>query len=87
MSQVIKDRFNRMLDIAIVVVGTKKIVPALVFAKIGRCSAYIEHYFMHTPNTMILIFEPISKCWHKGYVPAWREESLEVILLNWPALL
>ena len=50
-----------MLDSAIVVVGTKKIIPALVFAKIGRYSrysAYIEHYYMHTPNTMILIVEP-----------------------------
>ena len=49
MSQVVKDHFNRMLDSAIVVVGTKKIVPAVVFAKIGRYSAYIEHYYMHTP--------------------------------------
>ena len=70
MSQVVKDRFNRMLDSAIVVVGTKKIVPAVVFAKIGRYSAYIEHYYMHTPRTMILIIEPISKPWHTGYVPA-----------------
>ena len=82
MSQVVKDRFNRMLDSAIVVVGTKKIVPAVVFAKIGRYSAYIEHYYMQTPRTMILIVEPISKPWHRGYVPAWREELLEVILLK-----
>ena len=71
-----------MLDSAIVVVGTKKIIPALVFAKIGRYSAYIEHYYMHTPNTMILIVEPISKPWNRGYIPAWRGELLEVILLK-----
>ena len=70
MSQVVKDHFNRMLDSAIVVVGTKKIVPAMVFAKIGRYSANIEHYYMHTPRTMILIVEPISKPWNRGYVPA-----------------
>ena len=69
-----------MLDSTILVVGTKKIIPALVFAKIGRCSAYIEHYYMHTPNTMILIVEPVSKLWNRGYIPAWREELLEVIL-------
>ena len=48
-------------DSAIMVVGTKEIIPAMVFAKIGRYSAYIEHYYMHTPNTMTLIVEPISK--------------------------
>ena len=37
---------------------------------------------MHTPNTMILIVEPISKPWNRGYIPAWREELLEVILLK-----
>ena len=31
---------------------------------------------------MILIVEPISKPWNRGYVPAWREELLEVILLK-----
>ena len=82
MSQVVKDRFNRILDSAIVVVGTKKIVPAMVFVKMGRYSAYIEHYYLHTPNTMILIVEPISKPWNRSYVPAWREELLEAILLK-----
>ena len=82
MSQLVKDRFTRMLDSAIVVVGTKNIIPALVFAKIGRYSEYIEHYYMHTPNTMILIVEPISKAWNRGYIPAWRGELLEVILLK-----
>ena len=32
MSQLVKDRFTRLLDSAIVVVGTKEIVPAMVFA-------------------------------------------------------
>ena len=82
MSQLVKDRFTRLLDIAIVVVGTKKIIPALVFAKIGRYSAHIEYYYMHTPNTMILIVEPISRPWNRSYIPAWREELLEVILLK-----
>ena len=82
MTQVVKSRFNIMLDSAIIVVGTRHIVPAMVFAKIGRYSAYIEQYYMHTPCTMILIVEPISKPWNRGYVPAWREELLEVILLK-----
>ena len=82
MSQLVKNRFNRLLGNAIVVVGTKKIIPAMVFAKIGRYSAYIKYYYMHTPRTMILIVEPISKPWNRGYVPAWREELLEVILLK-----
>ena len=82
MSQLVKDRFTRLLDSAIVVVGTEKIILALVFAKIGRYSAYIEYYYMHTPNTMILIVEPVSKPWNRGYIPAWREELLEVILLK-----
>ena len=78
MSKVVKNCFNRLLDSAIVVVGTRDIVPA----KIGRYSAYIEHYYMHTPRTMILIVEPISKPQNRGYVPAWREELLEVIILK-----
>ena len=31
---------------------------------------------------MILIVEPISKPWNREYVPAWREELLDVILLK-----
>ena len=31
---------------------------------------------------MILIVEPISKPQNRGYVPAWREELLESILLK-----
>ena len=50
MSQLVKDRFTRMLDSAIVVVGTKKIIPALVFAKIGRYSTYIEHYYAYSQH-------------------------------------
>ena len=82
MSQLVKDRFTRLLDSAIVVVGTKEIIPAMIFAKIGRYSAYIEHYYMHTPHTMVLIIEPVSKPWNRGYIPAWRQELLEVILLK-----
>ena len=51
MSQLVKDCFTRLLDSAIVVVGTRDIVPAMVFSKIGRYSAYIKHYYMHTPRT------------------------------------
>ena len=69
MSQLVKNRFNRLLDTAIVVVGTKKIVPAVVFNQIGRLSAYIEHYYMHTPQVMILIVEPVSNPQHRDYIP------------------
>ena len=82
MSQVVKNQFNRLLDSSIVLLGTKKIVPAMVFAKIGRYSAYIEHYYMQTPHMIILVVEPVSKPQNRGYVPAWREELLEVILLK-----
>ena len=80
MSQLVKDRFTRLLDSAIVVVGTKKIVLTMVFYQIGRFSAYVEHYYMHTPHVMILIIEPLSKPWNRAYIPAWREELLDVIL-------
>ena len=80
MSQLVKDRFTRLLDSAIVVVGTKEIVPAMVFKQIGRYSAYVEHYYMHTSHVMILIIEPVSKPWNRAYIPAWREELLDVIL-------
>ena len=82
MSQVVKNHFNRLLDNAIVVVGTRDIVPAMVFSKIGRYSAYIEHYYMHTPRIMILIVEPISKPWNREYMPAWRQELLDHLLLR-----
>ena len=64
------------------VLGTRDIVPAMVFSKIGRFSAYIKHYYMHTPRMMILVVKPISKHQNRGYVPAWREELLETILLK-----
>ena len=82
MSQLVKNRFNRLLDSAIVVLGTKKIIPAMVFSKIGRMSAYIEHYYMHTPRCMILVVEPISNPLNRDYVPALRERLLEIILLK-----
>ena len=52
----------------------------MVFAKIGRYSAYIEHYYMHTPYVMILIVEPVSKPWNRAYIPAWRGELLDVLM-------
>ena len=82
MSQLVKNRFNRLLDTAIVVVGTKKIIPAVVFNQIGRMSAYIEHYYMHTPRVMILIVEPVANPQCRDYIPAWRDRLLECILLR-----
>ena len=82
MSQVVKDRFNRLLDTAIVIVGTKKIVSAVVFHKLGRMSVYIEHYYLHTSRVMILVVEPISDPKHRIYIPQWRERLLETILLK-----
>ena len=82
MSQVVKDRFNRLLDTAIVIVGTKKIVTAVVFHKLGRMSAYIEHYYLHISRVMILVVEPISNPQHRDYIPQWRERLLETILLK-----
>ena len=62
--------------------GTKDIIPAMVFAKLGRMSVYIEHYYMHTARMMILIIEPvfIPKC--REYTPAWRQRLLDTILLK-----
>ena len=82
MSQLVKDRFNRLIDTAIVITGTKKIVPAVVFHKLGRLSAYVEHYYLHTPRVMILIVEPISDPRHRYYILQWRNELLENILLK-----
>ena len=79
MSQVVKDRFNRLLDTSIVIVGTKKIIPVVVFHKLGRLSAYVEHYYLHTKRVMILVIEPISDPRHRYYIPQWR---LETILLK-----
>ena len=63
------------------VVGTKKIVPAVVFNQIGRLSAYIEYYYMHTSRVMILIVEPVSNPQCRDYIPAWRNRLIECILL------
>ena len=41
-SKLVLDRFNRLIDNAIVVLGTKEIIPAMVFSKIGRMSAYVD---------------------------------------------
>ena len=82
MSQVVKDRFNRLLDTSIVIVGTKKIIPVVVFHKLGRLSAYVEHYYLHTNRVMILVVEPISDPKHRDYILQWREELLETILLK-----
>ena len=56
MSQVVKNHFNRLVDSAIVVIGTRDIVPAMVFSKIGRYSAYIEHYYIYA-YTSLCMFE------------------------------
>ena len=82
MSQIVKDRFNRLIDTAIVITGTKKIVPTVVFHKLGRLSAYVEHYYLHTPRVMILIVEPISDLSHRYYITQWRNDLLENILLK-----
>ena len=82
MSKLVSNRFNRLIDNAIVVLGTEEIIPAIVFSKIGRMSAYVEHYYMHTPRMMILVIEPISNPQCRDYVPAWREKLLETILLK-----
>ena len=82
MSQIVKDRFNRLIDTAIVITGTKRIIPAVVFHKLGRLSAYVEHYYLHTKRVMILVIEPISDPRHRYYIPQWREELLENILLK-----
>ena len=82
MSQLVLDRFNRIIDNAMVVLGTKDIIPAMVFAKLGRMSLYIEQYYMHTARMKILITEPvfIPKC--RRYTPAWRQRLLDTILLK-----
>ena len=82
MSQIVKNHFNRLLHNAIVVFGTKEIIPAMVFSKLGRMSSYIEQYYMHTPRMMIMIVEPVSNPQNREYVPVWRERLLDVILLR-----
>ena len=82
MSKLVKDRFKRLLDTAIVITGTNQIVPAAVFHKLGRLSAYVENYYLHTDRVMVLIIEPISSPKDRFYIPQWRDELLESILLK-----
>ena len=82
MSKLVKDRFKRLLDTAIVITGTNPIVPAAVFHKIGRLSTYVENYYMHTDRVMVLIIEPITSPKDRFYIPQWRDELLESILLK-----
>ena len=37
---------------------------------------------MHTPRVMILIVEPISNPQLREYIPAWKDELVETILLK-----
>ena len=71
-----------MLDTAIVITGTTEIVPAVVFHKLGRLSAYVEHYYLHNERLMILVVESITDPRHRYYIPQWREELLKNILLK-----
>ena len=82
MSQLVKDRFKWLIDKAIVITGTNEIVPAVVFHKLGRLSPYIEHYYLHTERLMVLIVKPITDPKHRFYIPQWRDELLETILLK-----
>ena len=82
MSKLVKDRFKRLLDTAIVITGTNPIVPAAVFHKIGRLSTYVENYYLHTDRLMVLIIEPITSPKDRFYIPQWRDELLESILLK-----
>ena len=82
MSKLVTDRFKRLLDTAIVITGTNPIVPAAVFHKIGRLSTYVENYYLHTDRLMVLIIEPITSPKDRFYIPQWRDELLESILLK-----
>ena len=82
MSKLVKDRFKHLLDTAIVITGTNPIVPAAVFHKIGRLSTYVENYYLHTDRLMVLIIEPITSPKDRFYIPQWRDELLESILLK-----
>ena len=82
MSKLVKDRFKHLLDTAIVITGTNPIVPAAVFHKIGRLSTYVENYYLHTDRLMVLITEPITSPKDRFYIPQWRDELLESILLK-----
>ena len=82
MSKLVKDRFKHLLDTAIVITGTNPIVPAAMFHKIGRLSTYVENYYLHTERLMVLIIEPITSPKDRFYIPQWRDELLEFILLK-----
>ena len=82
MSKLVKDQFEHLLDTAIVITGTNPIVHAAVFHKIGRLSAYVENYYLHTNRLMVLIIEPITSPKDRFYSPPWRDELLESILLK-----
>ena len=82
MSKLVKDRFKRLLDTAIVITGTNPIVPAAVFHQIGRLSTYVENYYLHTDRVMVLIIEPIFNPKDRFYIPQWRDELLNSILLK-----
>ena len=86
MSHLVKKQFNILIDSAIVVLGTEPIIHAMVFAKIGRYSANIEQYYMHTSRMMILVVKPVSKPQNRENVPPWREELLKLSCSNWPVL-
>ena len=82
MSKLVKDRFKHLIETAIVITGTNPIVPAAVFHKFGRLSEYIKHYYLHTDRLMVLIIEPITNPKDRFYIPEWRDELLESILLK-----
>ena len=82
MSKLVKDRFKHLLDTSIVITGTNPIVPAAVFHQIGRLSTYVENYYLHTDRVMVLIIEPIFNPKDRFYIPQWRNEFLESMLLK-----
>ena len=82
MNKFMKDRFKHLLDTAIIITGTNPIVPAVVFHKMGRLSSYVENYYLHTERLMVLIIEPITSPKDRFYIPQWRDELLESILLK-----
>ena len=82
MSKFVKDRFKHLLDTAIIITGTNPIVPATVFHQIGKLSSYVENYYLHTDRLMVLIIEPIFNPKDRFYIPQWRNELLESMLLK-----
>ena len=82
MSKFVKDRFKHLLDTAIIITGTNPIVPATVFHKMGKLSSYVENYYLHTERLMVLIIEPIFNPKDRFYIPSWRDELIQSILLK-----